>query len=191
VHRWRAESSSVATLTRAKLRGPPGLAGWGCSQARGLFQRWVRRAAVAAPWGRCPVQRRQGLRLHRCRWWPGRVRPFQRDRRRRLPQPGGRAEGQIRHYPGPEGALGGERQGHRLTHRPGPPPRHWAVPPSRHVDAASGPSRPRGVLAAIALQTGRGSPRPPGGTVHWRRGLPRPPGRGRGGQTATCPQRPS
>ena len=46
---------------------------------------------------------------------PGRVRTPQRYHRRRLPQPGGRAEGRIRHHPGPEGVPGGKRQSHRLT----------------------------------------------------------------------------
>jgi cold shock protein len=34
-----------------------------------------------------------------------------------------RAEGRVRHHAGPEGSPGGERQGHRLTHRQRPPPR--------------------------------------------------------------------
>ena len=49
--------------------------------------------------GHCEVvQRREGLRLHRGRGWPGRVRALQRDHGERLPQPRGRAEGRVRHY---------------------------------------------------------------------------------------------
>src|SRR5262249_24106251 len=47
----------------------------------------------------------------------------QRDHGGRLPQSSGGAEGRVRHLAGPEGAPGGERQGHRLTHPRGPGPR--------------------------------------------------------------------
>ena len=36
-----------------------------------------------------------------------------------LPQPGGRAEGRVRHHPGPEGTPGRKRQGDRVTYRQG------------------------------------------------------------------------
>jgi hypothetical protein len=68
---------------------------------------------------------------------------------------------------------------------PGPVP-HLAGSPARRCGTPSS-DWPRG----RASGKGRGSPRPPGGTVHWRCGLPRPPGQGSGGQTASCPQRPS
>src|SRR5215467_484931 len=67
--------------------------------------------------GHCEVvQRRQGLRFHRRRGGPRRVRALQRDHGWRLPQSRGGPEGRIRHDSGPEGTSGGQRQRHRLRH---------------------------------------------------------------------------
>jgi short chain dehydrogenase len=71
------------------------------------------------------------------------------------------------------------------------PPRVRRTPPALCVSTPAPWPRTGARGTPRVPITGRGSPRPPGGTVHWRCGLPRPPGQGRGGQTATCPQRPS
>jgi hypothetical protein len=61
----------------------------------------------------------KGLRLHRGRWWPGRVRALQRDHRRRLSQPVRKSRRSSSTSPKAKGAPGGKRQVDRLTHRQG------------------------------------------------------------------------
>jgi hypothetical protein len=130
-HAWPGPSPGRAraparVFAPAILAGPAGkvpasgqLAGLTVSTPARSVTGWPQQAACAAPgqWqarhaqprgqddaGHCEVvQRRQRLRLHRGRGRPGRIRAHQRDHRWRLPQPGGRAEGRVRHHPGPEG----------------------------------------------------------------------------------------
>ena len=105
-HRFPFPARSVTGWPDHVVSAAPAMAG------RGMHNQEVKMAQGTVKW----FNGGKGLWLHRGRGRPGLVRAFQRDHRR-LPQPGRRAEGRVRHHPGPEGTPGRKRQDHRLTYR--------------------------------------------------------------------------
>ena len=105
-HRFPFPARSVTGWPDQVVSAAPAMAG------RGMHNQQVKMAQGTVKW----FNGGKGLWLHRGRGGPGRVRTFQRGHRRRLPQPGRRAEVRVRHHPGPEGTSGRKRQDHRLTH---------------------------------------------------------------------------